>query len=337
MQFYQDDSGVRSPLPQMNIDTGMGLERLTAVMQDVHTVYETDLFRPILTRVAASSTGQPYGRDAARDFALRVLADHARGAMTFLAADGVVPGNEGRGYVLRRIVRRAVRYGRELGVTGSFLGRVVDVVDRKLWAAATRSCCPAATASERVITQEEYRFADDACIAASPAGTTGSPQAQERGEQRLTGGRCFGSTTPSASLRAVRRDPGRGRHWRRTRRTIGRRWRSNGRAAGPPRSFAHAAGARATRPSRTRRPRSFLGFDDGAPGTVLALRDGEGRSPELRPGRSRDRRPGSDGLLRRGRRSGRRPGRASERETGRFASRTRGPHRDRPSSHVGRG
>jgi alanyl-tRNA synthetase len=129
MQFYQDRQGVRTPLAKANVDTGSGLERVTAIMQQVHTVYETDLFRPIIDAVAATA-GTEFGQDEAHDYALRVVADHARGA-TFLAVDGVVPGNEGRGYVMRRIVRRAVRYARKLGIRGPFLQSVVDqVIDR---------------------------------------------------------------------------------------------------------------------------------------------------------------------------------------------------------------
>ncbi|MFN8523094.1 MAG: alanine--tRNA ligase [Chloroflexota bacterium] len=123
MQYYQARDGSRTPLPRMNIDTGSGLERVTAILQDVPTVYETDLFKPIIDRVAEIS-GTSFGRDQRTDYALRVIADHARG-MTFLAADGVVPGNEGRGYVMRRIVRRAIRYGRTIGIDRPFL---VDIV-----------------------------------------------------------------------------------------------------------------------------------------------------------------------------------------------------------------
>jgi alanyl-tRNA synthetase len=123
MEFFQERSGHRIPLPRPNIDTGMGLERVTALMQDVPTVYETDLFRPIIDEVAAQA-GTGFGRDARTDYALRVLADHGR-AMTFLAGDGVSPSNEGRGYVMRRIVRRAVRFARLLAIERPFLGSLV--------------------------------------------------------------------------------------------------------------------------------------------------------------------------------------------------------------------
>jgi alanyl-tRNA synthetase len=129
MQFFQDRDGVRTPLSQKNIDTGMGLERLTAVQQGVHTVYETDLFLPIMEGIGAL-VGKRYGDDPRDDWALRVIADHGRG-LTFLILDGVRPANEGREYVLRRIMRRTIYYGRLLGIDAPFLTRVVDlVVDR---------------------------------------------------------------------------------------------------------------------------------------------------------------------------------------------------------------
>jgi alanyl-tRNA synthetase len=129
MQFFQDRDGQRTPLPRPNIDTGMGLERTSALMQGVFSVYETDLFRPIIDEVAGLA-GLAFGQDERRDYALRVVADHGR-AMTFLAGDGVSPGNDGRGYVMRRIVRRAVRYGRALSIDRPFLSRVVErVIER---------------------------------------------------------------------------------------------------------------------------------------------------------------------------------------------------------------
>ena len=124
MQFYQDLEGNRTPLPSPSIDTGMGLERAAAVLQGVRNLYETDLFRPIVQRVC-EITGKTYGEDGDTDYAMRVVAEHARAA-AFLIADGVVPGNEGRGYVLRRIVRRAIRYGRRLDMYEPFLTGVAE-------------------------------------------------------------------------------------------------------------------------------------------------------------------------------------------------------------------
>ena len=107
MEFMQHEDGSRTPLPRKNVDTGMGLERLTMVMQASRSLYDTDLYQDIIQR-AASLAGVTYGVDDEIDRALRVVADHSRGA-TFLIADGVLPGNEGRSYILRRILRRAIK------------------------------------------------------------------------------------------------------------------------------------------------------------------------------------------------------------------------------------
>jgi len=114
MQYDQAADGSLSPLPSKNIDTGAGLERLAAILQDVPSVFDTDAFRPLIDWAAAAS-GRAYGASPRDDRALRVLADHGR-AMSFLAADGVIPSNEGRGYILRRIVRRAVSEAGHLGL-----------------------------------------------------------------------------------------------------------------------------------------------------------------------------------------------------------------------------
>jgi alanyl-tRNA synthetase len=126
MQYNQDEDGLRTLLPQPNVDTGMGMERATVVTQGLESIYDTDLFRPII-HAAEAVAGVTYGTNHNIDYALRVLADHAR-AMTFLVLDGVVPGQGDRDYVLRRIVRRAIRYGRRLGVERQFLGDMVDAV-----------------------------------------------------------------------------------------------------------------------------------------------------------------------------------------------------------------
>ena len=126
MQYYQDPEHNRTPLPAPSVDTGMGLERAAVILQGKNNIYETDLFTPIIAR-ACHLTGRQYGVDTDTDFALRVIAEHARAA-SFLIGDGVVPGNEGRGYVLRRVIRRAIRYGRRLGLTGPFLCDVVEEV-----------------------------------------------------------------------------------------------------------------------------------------------------------------------------------------------------------------
>jgi len=123
MQYDRDASGQLTPLPKPSVDTGMGLERLAAVLQGVHNNYDTDLFRPLI-QAAMEISGKTYGADPATDTSLRVLADHIR-ACSFLMADGVLPSNEGRGYVLRRIIRRAVRHGRKLGLGDIFFHRLV--------------------------------------------------------------------------------------------------------------------------------------------------------------------------------------------------------------------
>ncbi|MBI3978848.1 MAG: alanine--tRNA ligase, partial [Chloroflexi bacterium] len=125
MQFNRDQAGVMTPLPRPSIDTGMGLERAASVLQNAPSNWDTDLFQPIIRRVAALS-GQPYHPDE-RGFPHRVVGDHAR-ACAFLIADGVVPGNEGRGYVLRRILRRAVRYGRKIGMAEGSFAQMADTV-----------------------------------------------------------------------------------------------------------------------------------------------------------------------------------------------------------------
>jgi len=126
MQYDRDGSGAMTPLPRPCVDTGAGLERMSAVLQGVSWIYDTDLFRPILTR-AQELSGVAKGSDPEKDVSLNVVADHAR-ALSFLISDGVLPSNEGRGYVLRRILRRAARHGVLLGVERPFLHGVADAV-----------------------------------------------------------------------------------------------------------------------------------------------------------------------------------------------------------------
>ncbi|HAW59884.1 MAG TPA: alanine--tRNA ligase [Actinobacteria bacterium] len=126
MQYNRDEKGNLNLLPKKNIDTGMGLERAAAVLQGVFTTFETDLLKPIVDRVA-DLAGVEYGKNAAKDVSLRIIADHVR-AVTFLIGDGVLPSNEGRGYILRRLLRRAVRHGRLLGIKELFLSELIDVV-----------------------------------------------------------------------------------------------------------------------------------------------------------------------------------------------------------------
>ncbi len=129
MQYNRDESGTLNPLPRPSVDTGAGLERVAAIMQDADSNYETDTFTDIIASVAAlGKLKYEIGKPNTASF--RVIADHARSA-TFLIADGVIPANEGRGYVLRRILRRAIRHGKLLGFNGPFMFKVCDFVMRK--------------------------------------------------------------------------------------------------------------------------------------------------------------------------------------------------------------
>ncbi len=151
MQYNRDEQGVMHPLPKPSVDTGMGLERIAAVLQGVHSNYEIDLFRNLVA-AAARETGQTELDNPS----LRVLADHIR-ACSFLIADGVIPGNEGRGYVLRRIIRRAIRHGYKLGAREAFFHRLVPDLVKEMGEAY-----PELTASQtrvmEVLKQEEDRF-----------------------------------------------------------------------------------------------------------------------------------------------------------------------------------
>ena len=155
MQFNQDESGTRTPLPKPSIDTGMGLERLAGVVQGVTSNYDTDLFRPIVDGISRQC-GVPVGKSPALDAAMRVVADHAR-ATAFLIADGIVPSNEGRGYVLRRIMRRALRHGKKLGFDGPFLHRVAGIVVEE-FREAYPGLAQSASFVDTVAFQEERRF-----------------------------------------------------------------------------------------------------------------------------------------------------------------------------------
>jgi alanyl-tRNA synthetase len=157
MQFYQATDGVRTPLPAPSVDTGMGLERAMVILQGKQNIYETDLFVPIIDRVG-QLTGKTYGKDTDTDYAMRVVVEHARAA-AFLIGDGVVPGNEGRGYVLRRIIRRAIRYGRQLGLDGAFLNEVVEVTIPQ-FSGVYKELSENEDFIQRVISLEEERFAE---------------------------------------------------------------------------------------------------------------------------------------------------------------------------------
>ena len=125
-ELYQDEEGNQSPLESKNVDTGMGLERITMVCQGVASTFETDLLKPIMDKVSEMS-GVPYKKSEKTDVSLRIITDHAR-CVSFLISDGVIPGNEGRSYVLRMILRRALRHGKILGMELPFLYKLVDVI-----------------------------------------------------------------------------------------------------------------------------------------------------------------------------------------------------------------
>ncbi len=155
MEFVQLPDGSRTPLPRVHVDTGMGLERLVMVMQGADSVYDIDLYQAIIQHVAGLAD-VTYGIDAEHDRALRIIADHARGG-AFLIADGVLPGNEGRSYVLRRILRRAVRAGRKLGLEEPFLAGVAGMVIDQ-FAVHYRELSDRRMQIEKVLSHEEESF-----------------------------------------------------------------------------------------------------------------------------------------------------------------------------------
>ena len=172
MEFDRDEHGTLTPLPAPSIDTGMGLERITAVIQGKLSNYDTDLFTPILSAIAERA-GRPYTAVADDldhpDVSMRVIADHLR-AMTFLIADGVVPSNEWRGYVLRKIMRRAMRHGKKLGLAAPVLSELVDVVVAEMGHAYPELRAQR-DAVVRTVRAEEERF--DAVL------TSGLPRLEE--------------------------------------------------------------------------------------------------------------------------------------------------------------
>jgi alanyl-tRNA synthetase len=153
MQFDRSADGQLTPLPKPSVDTGMGLERIAAVMQGVHSNYDIDLFKNLIRAAAALANTADLESSS-----LRVIADHIR-ACTFLIVDGVLPSNEGRGYVLRRIIRRAIRHGYKLGIQEPFFYKLVPVLEKEMGSAFPELGRGRAHA-ERVLKQEEERFAE---------------------------------------------------------------------------------------------------------------------------------------------------------------------------------
>lgn len=154
-EFNHNPDHTYSPLPKQNIDTGMGLERMTSVSQNVRTNFDTDLFLPIIQETERMS-GQTYGADKDQDVAFKVIADHIR-TVAFAIGDGALPSNEGRGYVLRRLLRRAVRFAQKLNINEPFMYKLVDIV-----AAIMKAYYPSVEEQKdfikRVIKSEEDRF-----------------------------------------------------------------------------------------------------------------------------------------------------------------------------------
>jgi alanyl-tRNA synthetase len=162
MQYDRATNGVLTPLPRPSIDTGMGLDRTTAVLQGKLSVYDTDLIHPIIAR-AADLFGVSYGADARVDTALRIAADHCR-STTFLIHDGVVPSNDGRGYVLRKIMRRAMRHVRMIGVEEAFLYKLTGTV-AELMKPAYPELMESVQRVARIVKDEEHRYATTFLVA----------------------------------------------------------------------------------------------------------------------------------------------------------------------------
>lgn len=154
-QFDKDEDGNYNPLPKPNIDTGMGLERVACIMQEVDSIFDIDTMQHILSGVVALS-GVEYGTNAKSDISIRIITDHIR-SVTFMVSDGIMPSNEGRGYVLRRLLRRAAKHGKQLGIPGTFLTQLVDRV-----ITVSGSAYPELTEKQeyikKVIAIEEERF-----------------------------------------------------------------------------------------------------------------------------------------------------------------------------------
>jgi len=155
-QFNHMPDGTYPPLPHKNVDTGMGLERVVSVIQDTPTNFETDLFMPIIKQLESLSDGKKYNDSKETDVSFKVIADHIR-AVSFAIGDGALPSNEGRGYIIRRLIRRSVMHGQRLGIQGSFLTKLVPTV-----AQIMHSYYPEVTENmefiQKVIANEEDRF-----------------------------------------------------------------------------------------------------------------------------------------------------------------------------------
>jgi alanyl-tRNA synthetase len=187
MQYDRDDSGTLTPLPKPSIDTGLGLERLASILQNKETNFETDLILPIINR-AEELAEVRYGSAHDSDVAMKVIADHSRAA-AFLIGDGVLPSNDGRGYVLRRIMRRAIRYGRNLGLTKPFLHETTQVVF-DIMKLNYPELAEAATFITNVIENEEKRFSETLDHGLRVLNDT-LDNLRAKGERQIPGGLIF--------------------------------------------------------------------------------------------------------------------------------------------------
>ena len=202
MQYNRDEAGNLTPLPHKNIDTGMGLERLASVVQRVPNDFETDLFRPIMDK-ACELVGVKYGEDPKKDMAVKVISDHIR-ASAFMIADGILPTNDGGGYVLRRLIRRCVRYGRLLGIDKPFLTGLLPVV-RESIGDEYHELVEQSSAIEQVLSTEEERFSRTlaqgrSCPATWPSSFT-TPSASRSSLRK----RCAPSATSPSTRTASKR------------------------------------------------------------------------------------------------------------------------------------
>jgi alanyl-tRNA synthetase len=295
MQYNRDASGTMTPLPRPSIDTGMGLERIAAVMQGKLSSWDTDLFAPVIARVAELS-GKRYGAREVDDVSMRVIADHGRTA-TFLIGDGVVPSNEWRGYVLRRIMRRAMRHGRMLGLTEPFLWKTVAWVT-EVMGDAYPELAGLRVRIEDTVRHEEERFAEtletgvqkiEEYVRAHPGGSTTGASIDGQASSRLVdGGFLFKLYDTYGFPRDLAEEIFQDKGWRITDET-NQAWeaemsaqRERARAGA---SFGLTSGADAVaiyqRLSAELPKIEFVGYDTlASPGTILAMvRDGH-RVPE---------------------------------------------------------
>ena len=318
MQYDRDASGTLNPLPAPCIDTGMGLERITSVVQGKLNNYDTDLFQPHHPGHRGAARGLTYGTDADKDVSLRVVADHLR-ATTFLIGDGVMPGNEGRGYVLRKIMRRAMRHGRKLGLEGAFLARADRASSWSAWRAPTRSCA----ARRRPSRASCARRRSASAPRSSRRWSSSSKVVGEAGQARAGRGSSpartrSASTTPTACPSTSSRSSPRTRRCRWTARASSASSKASATARGRRARWARSPAIRCTWACwrRARRSSSDTRTSSSRRRRVLAvLREGQlADAPRRGPGGPH--RPRPDALLRRVRRTGRRPRRHRRRGLG---------------------